>query len=352
MILRTPDYYGKFRCIGSRCLHNCCIGWGIDIDDSSYARYIRAGGSFGERLRSSIIEEDGFHTFTMDGERCSFLNSNNLCDIFINLGENALCSVCTEYPRFEERFGSLIEKGLGMSCEEAARIILSRKEPTVLTESEIGGIIEETDKVMLGALLRSRTKLINLLQDRTVTVETRIFRALSYADTVQKSINNNTPEAITDIFMPPDAMPHSPAAITTFLDMFSELESLNAEWDDALSLLKTAFASEAERAAALETLSVSRREYVYEQTSVYFIYRYYLKSMYDNDARAKVRFMALCHIITRELDAAVLHRNGSLSTEDQIENRRIFCSQNEHSADALDSIADELLFTNGLEAML
>ncbi len=32
--------------------------------------------------------------------RCAFLNENNLCDIYIQLGEEALCDICTEHPRF------------------------------------------------------------------------------------------------------------------------------------------------------------------------------------------------------------------------------------------------------------
>ena len=51
---------------------------------------------------------------------------------FINIGEDKLCTVCTEYPRFTETYGSLTEKGLGMSCESAAEFIFKCDKPTCL----------------------------------------------------------------------------------------------------------------------------------------------------------------------------------------------------------------------------
>ena len=33
--IRRPAYYKAFRCIGSDCTENCCIGWEIDVDEDS-----------------------------------------------------------------------------------------------------------------------------------------------------------------------------------------------------------------------------------------------------------------------------------------------------------------------------
>ena len=80
----------------------------------------RSAVQFGDRLRRYMNDEN---SFTLKNNRCPFLNDKNLCDIFINIGEDKLCTVCTEYPRFTETYGSLTEKGLGMSCESAAEFI-------------------------------------------------------------------------------------------------------------------------------------------------------------------------------------------------------------------------------------
>ena len=95
MIFRTPGYYGKFRCIADKCTDNCCIGWEIDIDSETMDYYSSVGGSFGGRLKNSI--KDGSFVLT-EGERCPFLNSRNLCDIYTELGEAHLCQICTDHP--------------------------------------------------------------------------------------------------------------------------------------------------------------------------------------------------------------------------------------------------------------
>ena len=124
----VPQYYKEFNCVASKCKHNCCIGWEIDIDSSTYNYYKSIDGEFGEKLKNSIAETDCPHFINADNGRCPHLNQNNLCDIILTLGEEALCEICTLHPRFINYFESRQEMGLGLCCEEAARIILTSKE--------------------------------------------------------------------------------------------------------------------------------------------------------------------------------------------------------------------------------
>lgn len=124
MRLTVPDYYDRFRCIASRCTDNCCIGWEIGIDPAALADYQSQPGAFGDRLRAAIQPGDPpFFALTKSG-RCPFLNEENLCDIYRQLGESHLCAICDQHPRFHNWFGAEKESGLGLSCEEAARLIL------------------------------------------------------------------------------------------------------------------------------------------------------------------------------------------------------------------------------------
>ena len=91
-IKRVPTYFNEFACIGGACEDNCCIGWEVDIDDKSLEVYNSVGGEFGDRLRRYMSNEN---SFTLKNNRCPFLNDKNLCDIFINIGEDKLCTVCT-----------------------------------------------------------------------------------------------------------------------------------------------------------------------------------------------------------------------------------------------------------------
>ena len=47
MLYVEPDFYGEFQCIADKCAHSCCLGWEIDIDDKSAARYAALPGAFG-----------------------------------------------------------------------------------------------------------------------------------------------------------------------------------------------------------------------------------------------------------------------------------------------------------------
>ena len=98
MKFRYPKYYEKFQCIAGQCEDTCCAGWEIDIDDVSYDYYMSVEGEFGRRLRQSIREygedcEDVYekHGFILkENRRCPFLNDNNLCDLYLALGEGEI----------------------------------------------------------------------------------------------------------------------------------------------------------------------------------------------------------------------------------------------------------------------
>jgi len=109
------------------CKDSCCKGWEIDIDDETYAYYKVVEGDFGDRIRKAMRKGEE-HSFFLNEGRCPFLNRQNLCDICIELGEESLSEVCTEYPRFTVEYGQVKEKSLALSCEEVGRLIFSRKD--------------------------------------------------------------------------------------------------------------------------------------------------------------------------------------------------------------------------------
>ena len=124
-----PSYYDDFKCIAGRCKHNCCIGWEIDIDEDTMDLYMSEHGAFGERLKENIsLEGDCPHFVLGKGDRCPFLNDKNLCDVIINMGEESLCQICSDHPRFINCIEDREEMGIGMCCEEAARIIVTYKD--------------------------------------------------------------------------------------------------------------------------------------------------------------------------------------------------------------------------------
>ena len=103
-----PHFYPNFACIASRCSDSCCIGWEIDIDPDTadyYRSCITDGDPFSPQLSQKICWESPAHFLLKEDDRCPFLNQDNLCEIYIHLGEQALCEICDQHPRFHEWFG-------------------------------------------------------------------------------------------------------------------------------------------------------------------------------------------------------------------------------------------------------
>ena len=172
-----PDYYPLFHCIAGRCRHSCCIGWEIDIDADSLARYDAMPGPLGERLRRQIDRTGSEAHFRLTEEdRCPFLNGKGLCELILERGKGALCNICADHPRFRNAFSDRVEMGLGLCCEAACALILNREKPVHLICP--GGMPDPSQDVEENAFFRWRAGLLALAQDRTLPVERRMDHIL------------------------------------------------------------------------------------------------------------------------------------------------------------------------------
>ena len=170
MKLYAPKYYSEFKCIADRCRHSCCIGWEIDVDPATLNNYSAISHPYGENIRKSI--EDG-HFRLADRDRCPHLDGRGLCRIICELGEEHLCNICREHPRFYNYNSRGCFVGLGLSCEEACRIILgsdSYRDFEVI--DELDEEIEDLDFDAIGKI----QKVYDILSDRSVEYSERIGR--------------------------------------------------------------------------------------------------------------------------------------------------------------------------------
>ena len=119
MTIYWPDYYKDFSCKGNECRHTCCAGWEIGIDKASIARFTQ------DPEISGKIKDGGF--ILRDDGRCPFLRDDGLCEMIIKHGEDYLCDICKEHPRFYNEVDGHIEGGIGMVCEAACELILGRE---------------------------------------------------------------------------------------------------------------------------------------------------------------------------------------------------------------------------------
>ncbi|MBR3894374.1 MAG: flagellin lysine-N-methylase [Clostridia bacterium] len=161
MKLYAPTYYKQFKCIADKCEHSCCIGWEIDVDGETLAKYNALKDGYGAVIADSISMEDTPHFRLCAGDRCPHLDDRGLCKIILRVGEDYLCDICREHPRFYN-FTSVAEVGLGMSCPEAARLILSS--PDFSSTEEIGEVDAEDDGVEFDGRA-ARGNIYTILQD-------------------------------------------------------------------------------------------------------------------------------------------------------------------------------------------
>lgn len=305
----VPNYYPSFHCIASACQHSCCAGWEVDIDAASAERYRREEGALGERLRSHIAWEDSPH-FQLDGdERCPFLNEENLCDLILAQGEGALCQICADHPRYRSWFADRVEEGLGLCCEEAARLLLMQEEPLSLLESEVDGEeLEPEDSYLV--LLQQRSALWTVLQERSKPLQERICEAYSLC-----------------------GMEPTERTLSEDVALLLGLEGLEKSWKADLMALNalpnTDWCPEWDRDGEHLLWSI--------------LYRYYLSwGLSRWEEEFALRFGVFSLRLLGALYHLTLQRTGGLSLDDRVEHLRRWSAELEYSEDNLEAIAEAL----------
>ena len=170
------SYYQAFRCVAGKCKHTCCAGWKMNIDEQTLSAYKNNQTDFSKRLENGINFKKSQFKADKTG-RCAFLNEKGLCEIILNLGEDSLCQVCRDHPRFRSFFDDRIEMGLGFCCEEATRIILSYEEKItpvlVVDNNACNDECAELDFNQKN-ILEFREKALKIVQDRAVLIDDRL----------------------------------------------------------------------------------------------------------------------------------------------------------------------------------
>ena len=335
MIFRTPSYYREFHCIADRCKDNCCIGWEIDIDTETAEKYRSVSGEFGERLRSHIAFGEPSCFLLGEHERCPFLNDRSLCDIITTLGESALCQICTDHPRYFEWFGDVKEGGIGMCCEEAARLILSQDGDFSVTETDIPDEdCAPVDGALFAFLCDLRGALTALLHNESLPLAVRLSRVLDLAHAAQDCTDNGVltlPEEITEI------APQN-GDISQILQFLQTLEPISGAWHPALAAVQAHLPEIAQSFPAFLQENPQIPKYL-RNITVYFLWRYLLKGVFDGEflSRAVLSVMSVCVIASLWAD---LWQGGALSTEDCAEIAKNYSKEVEYSEENLNAVLD------------
>ena len=321
----APHYYKDFRCIAADCRHSCCIGWEIDVDGEALARYGRVTGELGARLLSCIDREADPPCFILtEDERCPFLAPSGLCELITTLGEDSLCHICADHPRFRNVLSDRVELGLGLCCEAAAALILSQRGTFSVVELPPEAAARERyarDEAKLldgdtAGLLALRAQLLGILQDRSATLFDRIRHMYTLLDI--------------------DWTVGAPETLSSYAGMAAllrDMERLDPAWDAYLDALERL-----EGDPRLEL--VGEENIAFEQLVAYFLYRYLLADATDQPDAGRIRtaFAVLCTGIIHALCRAV--GDGDFAT--LCEFSRMFSSEIEYSEENLERLMYEV----------
>ncbi len=348
MELLKPDFYDAFVCIASRCRDTCCAGWEIEVDEETLKKYGEVPGNFGRSLRSRISqEEDGAYFTLAPGRRCPFLNERNLCEIYLQLGEDMLCDICREHPRFYQWFGDYTEAGLGLCCEEVCRLLFQRKEPLRFVRETRGETGEEEDP-LLQPLLKARERLFSILQNRSRPMDQRMAAALEFAEQLDPPVRQEDTEEIRKLAGtdPSDwletaekeeAWYGSREKVLELLKLYETLESLDGTWRGRMEDLREQLPHLLEqRRVFLDAFR--NREYEYEHLTVYFLYRYFMEALFDGCVLPPVRFTAASLLILQLMDTRLWLEKGGFSEADRIFTVKLYSKEVEYCPENMEMI--------------
>lgn len=316
MFICYPDYCPRFRCIADKCSDTCCRGWEICIDEASLERYRQVDGDIGRRLKESIItDDDGAHFVLSDDGRCPFLNSKNLCDLYIALGEYALCGICTDHPRFRSFLSDRTEIGVGLCCEAAAKIILTEEKPLHIVPE-----VPFSENKLEKAVLQIRGMLFKLCESGDPFVALRKCCAL--AIDAQDMLADGDLSGISELYDSFSGYSYAVEELSgnEVLSVLKAMESISPEWDEMIKKL-SAGRYNTDFSADTELLRLAE----------YFIFRHFPEALSDGDIVSKAYFAYFAVFAVKMFWGAYLYEKQTLSLSDKINGAKLFSKGAEYS---------------------
>ena len=308
-----PQYYHAFSCLASACPDSCCKEWAVQVDEASAERYRTLPTELGRDLRRVMVEEDGETILALTPDRrCPMWQQDGLCRIHAQMGEDALCDTCREFPRLRHDYGDFVELGLELSCPEAARLILAERTHLAVTEEIPGGDIPDYDADAMEILLRSRGEILDFLNDSAYSVNEALAVLLLYGYSVQNELDGGEPAVLDPEFSLAEA--HrlaTSSSVVPLLEFFRGLEILKPIWSTRLTQPNPDPWTEEHRALAR-----------------YFILRYWLQTVSDYDLVCRVKLAVISCLVIQSL-------GGNLSETAQLYSKEI-----ENNVDNIEALLD------------
>lgn len=267
MKIVKPTFYKNFKCIAGDCPDSCCQGWEVDADSNSLEYYKTLDNSLEIKKRiDSVLSKDEFDNtiFTLaPKKRCPFLNEENLCDMHIAIGGEHTPYTCRTFPRFIYDFGATREIGISFSCPVASDMMYNTESFDFETEvnSDLP-TLNDIDAEKYFLLYKGRAEAYKIAKDKNKSIRERLNDLLDLGVLLQEKLFPYD-EGGDDI---------------AFFDVFKNPELINPEWKEKVENF------------SLKQVSDSQSN---ENILMYFLYKYLMQAVYDDDALSKIKMAVL-----------------------------------------------------------
>lgn len=300
MEVLVPSYYKDFQCIAGACPDSCCKEWAVDVDDRSAAYYRSLPGELGDRLRAVLKDENGSTVMTITDGRCPMWRQDGLCEIQAQLGHDALCQTCRDFPRLRHDYGNFVELGLELSCPEVAKLILGDVCGTFDVQVVSGGSVPEYEQDVMDILLRSRQAALDLLETSPLPLPHILAVLLLYSHDVQAEIDGGDVAVLDIQNCLADGQKYAQSGdIGGLFDFFLGLNILTEQWKRRL-----------EQGPVGTNWNGPYRALVR-----YFIQRYWLQAVSDYDLVCRVKLMVAACLLIRALGGEMIATAQQFSKE-------------------------------------
>lgn len=262
-----PTFYKNFKCIAGDCPDSCCQGWEVDADSDSLEYYKTLDNSLEIKKRiDSVLSKDEFDNtiFTLaPKKRCPFLNDENLCDMHIAIGGEHTPYTCRTFPRFIYDFGATREIGISFSCPVASDMMYNTE--SFDFETDINSdlpTLNDIDAEKYFLLYKGRAEAYKIAKDKNKSIRERLNDLLDLGVLLQEKLFPYD-EGGEDI---------------AFFDVFKNPELINPEWKEKVENF------------SLKQVSDTQSN---ENILMYFLYKYLMQAVYDDDALSKIKMAVL-----------------------------------------------------------
>lgn len=267
MKIVKPTFYKNFKCIAGDCPDSCCQGWEVDADSDSLEYYKTLDNSLEIKKRiDSVLTKDEFDNtiFTLaPKKRCPFLNEENLCDMHIAIGGEHTPYTCRTFPRFIYDFGATREIGISFSCPVASDMMYNTESFDFETEvnSDLP-TLNDIDAEKYFLLYKGRAEAYKIAKDKNKSIRERLNDLLDLGVLLQEKLFPYD-EGGDDI---------------VFFEVFKNPELINPEWKEKVENF------------SLKQVSDSQSN---ENILMYFLYKYLMQAVYDDDVLSKIKMAVL-----------------------------------------------------------